>query len=162
MRCWNSAAFLLSAPNPAQPSVPSALSAVAKCFFLLLVSWQFSASARATNITPDGGAYTLAPVPSSIDGIDCITADDADEEPLQICDDSSDLPDDPVGGGAVVWADKASIPSRLNQDPPQFLVTNFNIAPLCSLGTDPIPLLPVPAFYSLHEHIRERAPPSVA
>ena len=98
---------------------------------------------------------------SSIDGLDCITADNIDEEPVQICDDSSD----PMGDSDLsesASADKAVIPSRDDQGPPHFAVASVDLVTLRAPGTIRIPLLTVHCFYCLHEHIRERAPPPLS
>src|SRR5438128_551871 len=49
---------------------------------LLLLLLALAPSARAISTTPDGSGYVLATTSSSIDGIDCITADDQDQEPI--------------------------------------------------------------------------------
>jgi hypothetical protein len=140
---------------------------------LAVCSWQFSATARAqTAITFDsefgsGSSRTASSTPTKgrehakafgVDGIDCITADDVDEEPLQICEDSSDPTNDPELSESAL-ADKATIPSRDDQDLPHFAGTGFDAATLRTPHIGLILPLPVHCFYCLHEHIRERAPP---
>ena len=82
----------------------------------------------------------------------------ADQEPLLVCDDSSD-PINDSDLSAAAAADKAVLPSRTNKKPLQLAETSFDAVILHDLGAVPILLLPVHCFYSLHEHIRERAPP---
>ena len=117
---------------------------------------------------PDGGS---TPTESrehanafGVDGIDCITADDpTQEEPVQVCDDSSDPMQDSDLSESV-WADRAVIPSRTNTKPLQLAETSFGAVTLhdeYDLGNAPILLLVTHCFYSLHEHIRERAPPGL-
>ena len=110
--------------------------------------------------TQDGSAYALTTANGSIDGIDCITADDTQEEPVQVCEDSSDPMQDSDLSESV-WADKAVIPSRTNKKPLQLAETRFAPVTLHDLGNAPILLLVTHCFYSLHEHIRERAPPGL-
>jgi len=124
---------------------------------LLFAALQFVTSAKA--MMPDGG-YSLVTAHSSIDGIDCITVDYVEEEPLQITDNSSELPDNPERD-ASVWEDKASTPARSEKDLPQLPGRSFDAATLPSLEIAPILLLGTHSFYCLHEHIRERAPPGL-
>lgn len=127
---------------------------------LLFFSWQFAASARAAT-TPDGNAYLLVAASSSIDGIDCITADDAEEELLQVvADKSAGWPNDSDNGPSVS-ADRATVPTRTNKKPLHFAETHFEVVTIQELAADPVLLFPVHCFYSVHEHIRERAPPSL-
>ena len=109
-------------------------------------------------VSPDGSAYSLVTAHSSIDGINCITADYTEEKPLQVTDNSSELPDNPERD-ASVWEDKASTPSRPEKDLPQLPGRSFDAATLPSLEIAPLLLLGTHSFYCLHEHIRERAPP---
>lgn len=112
-------------------------------------------------LSPDGSAYLLVTTYSSIDGIECITAEDPHEEPLQVADKSADWPNDSDQGPSMS-VDRATIPSRHDQGPPQFSITRLEVVAQREPGMTPVFSLLVHCFYSLHEHIRERAPPGVA
>ena len=144
------------------PAIAKSLSRqFANCFysFLLLASWQLCASARAVITTPDG-AYSLVTAHSSIDGINCITADYTEEEPLQVTDNSSDWPDNPEQDLSV-WVGKATIPTRTDTRPLHFADSRFEAVTLHLLRTVPVFLRPTQCFYFLPGQIRERAPPSL-
>jgi len=97
-----------------------------------------------------------------VDGIDCITADDSDEEPLQVvADKSAGWPNDSDLGPSVS-VDRATLPTRTNKKPIHFSETHFEVVTVHDLVADPILLFPIHCFYSVHEHIRERAPPGLA
>jgi hypothetical protein len=107
--------------------------------------------------TLDGNDY--GSVPSSSDGLDCITAYDiVEEEPLQTCDRSSGWPNN-SGCGPSVSVDRATIPTRTNKKPIHFAETHFQIVTVHEIAADPVFLFPIHCFYTVHEHIRERAPP---
>ena len=106
-------------------------------------------------------ALVNAPAVASIDGIDCVTSYDADEEAL-VVDNSSGLPND-LDEISLPAGAKAVIPSRNDHVFSSFTLhtSSFFLTPSLSflrLGQ------PVRSPYnsSLHEHIRERAPPSLA
>jgi len=108
--------------------------------------------------TLDGNDYVLAT--SSIGGVDCIAAYDVVEEPMQVADKSSDWPNNSDTGPGVS-VDKATIPARGQKKPLHFTETHFEIVIIHELPTDPVFLFPIHCFYTVHEHIRERAPPSL-
>src|SRR5205085_3467192 len=140
-------------------------------FCLLLVSLPFALSARAMSTS------------GSVDGIDCITSYDppsvaaatysesfreqavvagAGEEPLRVvADKSAGWPNDSDNGPSVS-VDRATLPTRTNKKPIHFSGTRFEVVTVHELATDPILLFPIHCFYSVHEHIRERAPPGLA
>jgi hypothetical protein len=158
---------------------------------LLLASWQFSASATPTksgelatgrvrptgghaktfgvaktaSIAPDGEAYSPIAASSSIDGIDCITSENQEKQPAPDGGNSPNLPDatsdiDDTDGGLD---DFSADPSTRNDwDTPLFSVTGLDAVALRTARIAPILLFPVHCFYCLHEHIRERAPPTVS
>jgi len=115
--------------------------AVASCWFF------FSTSASAQPLTKAPG----------IDGLDCITAY-SEEEPLQICEDSSD-PWNDLDEISLPSNDRAVIPSRDDQSTPHFTTTTVTAIALHQPGIIPAFLLPTDISSSLREHIRERAPP---
>jgi hypothetical protein len=140
------------------------LVAVGCCF-------QFASLAKAQSLatSPDGSstptateAVALHTSSNSIDGIDCITAYEADEEPLQICEDSSD-PWNDLDEISLPANDRAVLPSRNDH-----LFSSFILLPstfpltLHQPGIIPAFLLPTHFSSSLREHIRERAPPTLA
>jgi hypothetical protein len=127
---------------------------------VLCLLFPSSAKAQALTTSPDGPAYTLAASPGSIDGIDCITANDVNDEPLQICEDSSD-PWNDLDEISPPSDDKATLPSRDDH-----LFSSFRLPPSSfsltrSVGTIPAFLFSTHASFCLHEHLRERAPPSL-
>jgi hypothetical protein len=128
---------------------------------LLALSFQFSTSAQAS----------FAATNSSVDGIDCITSDniiapdsiaseDEKKQPAQDRNDPSestgDLDDSDVGLDDLT-ADNSS---RSDQDSLHFSGTGLDAVTLRAPGITRILLLTVHCFYGLHDHIRERAPPS--
>jgi hypothetical protein len=117
-------------------------------FILAVASFCFSPSAKAQAST------------TGVDGIDCITAYDTDEAPLQICDNSSDLGND-LDEISLPGADKAVIPSRDNQTTPQFTTTTLDAIAIDQPGIIPAFLLSTHSCFCLCEHLRERAPPSL-
>src|SRR5207244_1420 len=102
------------------------------CFcLLLLASLPFAVSARAMT-TADGSS---TPTESrehakafGVDGLDCITEDDADEEPLQVvvADRSAGWPN-PTDNGPSVSVDRATLPTRTNKKPLHFAETRFEL-----------------------------------
>jgi hypothetical protein len=97
-----------------------------------------------------------------IDGIDCITTYEAEEEPLQICEDSSDLPND-LDEIANPSADRAVIPSRNDHSFSSFRLhpSSFPLTPRLSAchslsSTD---FFHLPSYLLLSS--AERAPPSL-
>jgi hypothetical protein len=122
------------------------------CSSLLLVAacCCFSSSAKAN-----------APAVASVDGIDCITAYEADEAPLQICEDSSD-PWNDLDEISLPANDRAVIPSRDNHFFSSFcLQTSTFPLTLHQPGIIPAFLFSTQSSFCLHEHLRERAPPSL-
>jgi hypothetical protein len=93
-----------------------------------------------------------------VDGIDCITADNASEGPLQIADNSSDPAND-LDEISLPSNDKATIPSRNDQTTPQFTTTAIDAIALRQPGLVPAFLLSAHSSFCLCEHLRERAPP---
>lgn len=117
-------------------------------FVALVCSLQFASSAKAqTPLTSPG-----------LDGLDCITAIDPDDAPLQICEDSSDLPND-FDEISLPLNDRAVLPSRYDQGTPQTTGTTFATITLRQPGIVPAFLLSTQSSDSLREHLRERAPP---
>jgi hypothetical protein len=152
--------FGVALRHPARESSPFTTFVIRHSSFVIPIALLLISASLASANTPTHQSSVSV---SSIDGIDCITADDiaaVSEEPVQVCDDPSDSPNAPDQGTSLS-ADKASIPSRPNQSPSHFADTGF-----CALAQSPpaitlVFLIPVHCFYSLHEHIRERAPPSL-
>jgi hypothetical protein len=107
-------------------------------------------------------AQTLAGTPAvaSVDGFDCITAYEVEEETTQVCDNApnpwNDLDEISLPGEA-----KAVIPSRYDQGTPRFTGTTIDPITLRQPGLVPAFLFPAHSSDSPHEHIRERAPPSL-
>jgi hypothetical protein len=160
-------------------------------FALLAATWQFSASATPTEsrehaeasgvaqmVAPDSDrAYSPVAANSStptksrehaevfgVGGIDCITALSEEKEPSQ---DGNDFPDsttdlDDTDSGLDDLSAGADSSTRNNQDTPLFSVTGPDAVTLRTPRIVPILLLPVHCFYCLHEHIRERAPPTLS
>jgi hypothetical protein len=128
----------------------SATGAVALQICFLLASCCFSASAIATT-----------PAVCSIDGLDCITSYEVEEEPLQVCDNSPN-PWNGLGETASVTGDDAVIPSGDDKDPPQFTATTLDLIALRQPGLVLVFSFPAHSSDSLHGQIRERAPPSLA
>jgi len=118
---------------------------------------QFPSSAQAQTELGSPGFFASH---SSVDGIDCITADDADEEALVVADNSSGLPND-FDLTAGPCADKADIPSRSNQVAPETTTTALKPITLRPPGFVPAFLFPAHSSDSLPEHLRERAPPAL-
>jgi len=136
---------------------------LAQCFcsLLLIISWQFSASAQAAPITPDGSASSLVTASSSIDSIDCIRSGDQEKQPSQ---DDNNFPDsttdlDDTDGGLDDLSAGADTSTRNYQDTPLSSVTALDAVTLRTPRIVPILLFPVHCFYCLHKHTRERAPP---
>jgi hypothetical protein len=115
---------------------------------LAVASFCFSPSAKAQVSTID------------VDGIDCITADNASEEPLQIADNSSE-PGNDLDEISLPGDDKAVLPSRDDQTTPRFTTTTLNAIALHQPGIIPAFLLSTHSSFCLREHLRERAPPSL-
>lgn len=142
----------------------------------------FTPSARGMSATPDGSDYSLVtsvmwtPTDSrelaagrvrptggdgkdfGVDGLDCITADDSDEEPLQAADDSSGLPDNPEQTLSL-WIDRARVPSRDDQGSDAILLSDLRF-PLSQIGSAALANFSVTHCPSwIDPHIQERAPP---
>jgi hypothetical protein len=117
----------------------------------LVCSLQLASSAKAqTPLTSPG-----------LDGIDCVTAYDiSDDAPLQTCDNSPD-PWNDFDEISLPTNDKAVLPSRFQQNTAFYVTTSYDAVTLRRLGTVPNLLLSAHSFYSLREHLRERAPPSL-
>jgi hypothetical protein len=114
----------------------------------VVCSLQFASSARAqTPLTSPG-----------LDGLDCITAYDSDEAPLQICEDSSD-PWNDLDEISLPSNDRAVIPSRDDQTTPHFTTTTLDAIALHQPGIIPAFLFSSHSSFCLCEHLRERAPP---
>jgi len=116
--------------------------------------FQFASSAKAQ-------AAVNSPAVASIDGLDCITAYDADDAPFQICEDTSD-PWNDLDEISLPEENKAIIPPRNDH-----LFSSFRLHPSSfpltrSVGTIPAFLFSTQSSFCLHEHLRERAPPTLA
>jgi hypothetical protein len=109
-------------------------------------------------LSPSAKAQT-SPTSPGLDGIDCVTAYDSDEAPLQICEDSSD-PWNDLDEISLPSNDRAVIPSRDDSTTPHFTTTTVDSIVLRQPGLVPAFLLPTHFSNSLREHNRERAPPS--
>jgi hypothetical protein len=114
------------------------------CFF------PFSPSAKAQTVVKPG-----------LDGIDCITAFDVEEDSTQVCDNTPN-PWNDVDEIALPLEDKAVIPSRNDQGTPYFTTTTLDSIALTQPGLVPAFLFSVHSSDSLREQIRERAPPVLA
>jgi hypothetical protein len=134
-----------------------------RVFFLVSLG-QLSAAAiaGASTLPPEGSLLSLGFASSStLDGVDCITADNAIEESIQLVDNSSDLPND-LDEISLPSDDKAVIPSRDDQETPHFTTTALDPIALRQPGLVPAFLSSVHFSDSLPGHVRERAPPSLA
>lgn len=123
---------------------------------LLVASCQFCASAlgQTVIISPD------VVFSRSVDGASLFPQKE-EGQPSQDSapsDSTSDI-DDSDGGLDDLSAD---LSTRDDQDTPHFSVTGLDAVTLRTPRIVPILLFPVHCFYCLHEHIRERAPPSLA
>jgi hypothetical protein len=134
---------------------------VRRSSLLLAISLALVPSLRAMSTTPDGGGYLLPNVASSIDGLECITVDVPTEKPIVVADKSAGWPDNSDFGPSVS-VDRAALPKRFNKKPVHFTESRFEIVIIQELAADPVLLFPIHCFYSVHEHIRERAPPRLA
>ena len=110
-------------------------------------------------LAPSAKAQTPLTSPG-VDGLDCITAYEADDAPLQICEDSSD-PWNDLDEISLPSDDRAVIPSRDDQATPQFTTTTLDASALYQPGFVPAFLFSTHSSFCLHEHLRERAPPSL-
>ena len=124
--------------------------------FFLLFAFTLALAPSARAMSP--GADDLL-ASSSITGFDCITADAADEQPVQVADKSSQYPDSSDFGPSIS-VDRATLPARTNKKPIHFSETHFELVIIHELPSEAVLLFPIHCFYCLHEHIRERAPPS--
>ena len=131
------------------------------CFVLLAVAscWFFSSATTHAATNADGTAYTLTASPG-VDGIDCITAYETDDAPLQVCENSPD-PWNDLDEISLPSENKATIPSRDDQATPDFTTTTLNVIALHQPGIIPAFLLSTHSSFCLCEHLRERAPPSL-
>jgi hypothetical protein len=121
----------------------------------VICSWQLATSAKAQ-------AIATAPAVCSIDGLDCITSYEVEEEPAQVCDNSPN-PWNGLGETASVTDDEAVIPSGDDKDPPQFTATTLDELTLRLLSISSLRQPErSPYHYCLLEHLRERAPPTLA
>jgi hypothetical protein len=120
------------------------LAAVA-CFF------SFSSSAPA-----EAATSPLAVEASDFEGL---TADTAEEESVQAKGTPARLPGGPVQVPNTS-ADRAKLPSRCNLEMPRTTTTTPDPITLRRPGLVPAFLFPTHSSDSLHEHIRERAPPA--
>ena len=128
----------------------SATGAVALQIALVLLACCFSPSAKAQ--TP--------PMSPGLDGIDCVTAYEVDEAPVQICEDSD--PGNDLDEISLPEDKNGLIPSRQDHATPQFTTTTVTAIALRQPGIVPAFLLPTHFSDFFREHIRERAPPSLA
>jgi hypothetical protein len=119
----------------------------------LACSFPLSSSAEAQ---PLANAAAVA----SIDGFDCITAYEVEEEPAQVCDISPD-PWNDLDEISAALNDKAVIPSRYDQETPHFTGTIVDSISLRPPGFVPAFLFLAHSSDSLPEHICERAPPGL-
>jgi len=132
---------------------------------LFLATSQLSLAFSTTPPLPPGPElverqHSPAFAATSIDGIDCITADDADDAPLQVAvvDKSAGWPKNDDNGPRVS-VDRANLPTRTNKASVHFATHRIEGRSVRTPDVTPIFLLRVRWFYCLHEHIRERAPP---
>jgi hypothetical protein len=130
---------------PIRPLLPIA-------FFL--ACGQLCGQAQAQSMDLDRGAATAA----SVDGVACITADTEPEQSPEATDSFSDSTEGSEQDN--VSADRTDIRRRLDHHSylagMAFEGVTRSISPIMGVA----PCL-VRCFYSLHEHIRERAPPSL-
>jgi hypothetical protein len=135
--------------------------------------------AQTASIVPNGSdAYSPIAASSStptksrehaktfgVDGIDCITSENQEKQPAPDGGNSPNSPDsssdiDDTDGGLDDFDADTSTDNY--QDTPLFSVTGLDAVALRTPRIVPILLFPVHCFYCLHEHIRERAPPTVS
>jgi hypothetical protein len=135
-------------------------------FALLLVAFlQFPSSAKAQALvnagssTPTTGREHAMAI--GVDGLDCITSYDVVEEPAQVCDNSPN-PWNDLDEICLSTDDKAVIPTRSTKETPQTTGTTVDTIALRRPGIVPAFLFSTHSSDSLHEHIRERAPPTLA
>ena len=95
------------------------------------------------------------------DNLDCLTTDDPEEDLLQDRSIPSRLPGGPEQVPNVS-ADRAKLPSRSDHLFSSFRLHPSSFALTRSVGTVPAFLFPAHSSDSLHQHIRERAPPTPA
>jgi hypothetical protein len=121
--------------------------------------------------TGDGSDFLLGNSRTSIEGVDCITAADPvsadwaiariEEEPLEVTDDSSDLPARPEQGPGL-WVDRLTLSSRSEQDSNAILISGLRFP---RSGFNSFFLIDVSVthcFSWIDPHIHERAPPRPA
>lgn len=144
---------------------------------LLLASWQISTPALAQTAIDWESLFAIATTDgtgciashaaaqkeiissestASIDGLDCVTSYDVEDQLTTNAPDSPGESDE----NASVGADRAVIAPRHDVDShPLLLTADDNLivppAPLFSI----VLRFSIHCFYSVHEHIRERAPP---
>jgi hypothetical protein len=96
-----------------------------------------------------------------VDGLDCITAYEVEEDSTQVCDNSPN-PWNDLDEISLPSDDKAVIPSRGDQETPHFTTTTLDSIALRQPGFVPAFLFSSYSSNSLREQIRERAPPILA
>jgi hypothetical protein len=135
--------------------VPFGIRHSAFVILLALVSlFSFSSSANAQTLAD-------APAIASVDGFNCITAYEVEEEPAHVCDNAPN-PWNDLDEISLPLEDKAVIPSRFDQETPRFTTTTLDPFALRPPGFVPAFLFPNDSSDSPPDHIRERAPPSLA
>jgi hypothetical protein len=131
---------------------------------LVIAFWQLSAVvlANTTIISPEGSAYSSVTTNSSMDGSAWMSLASEKKQPSQGNNDFSESPsdmDEIDGGSDDLNADNSS---RHDQDISHFSVTGPNaVTPRAPEVFRALLPLPAPVFRCLHQHIRERAPPTL-
>jgi hypothetical protein len=119
-----------------------------------LACGQLGGQAQAQSIDLDRGVAGKA----SVDGIDCITADTEPEQSPEATDSFSDSTEGSEQDN--LSADRTDIPRRLDNNT-CLAGMAFEEVTRSASPTIGVPPYVVRCFYCLHEHIRERAPPSL-
>lgn len=114
------------------------------------------------SVSTSAKAQTLADAPAvaSVDGFNCITAYEVEEDPTHVCDNAPN-PWNDLDEISLPLEDKAVIPSRFDQETPRFTTTTLDPFALRPPGFVPAFLFPDDSSDSPPDHIRERAPPSL-
>jgi hypothetical protein len=129
---------------------------------VLTFGWQIAASAGVlpATVQPAGGIHSLGAAASFTGDLDCLIAREIEETPAPVCDNSPNP-----------WNDRDEISPSPNQEARipsrnDHLFSSFRLHPSSlslprSAGTVPAFFFPAHFSDSLHELIRERAPPSL-
>jgi len=125
----------------------------------LLAFWQSSASATPTNSREQANSESFREQGAiGVDGSDCITSEKQEKQPAPDGGDSPNLPDSTSDDDGTFDGLSADDFSRTDHPTTLLSVSDVDSAIEHTPHGVLVPLLTVQCFYSLHEHIRERAP----